>query len=208
MWVEPSAPKLALQSRISRRSAIAISPAPPKDTGQCLLFFARGVLIGTVHRLARASLSPSGPSPLPRSSPRIPPVVPLIPHQRYYGGDTEGLAPGQQGERGHLGRRDAGPVVASWQSFSRIHLAARHFRYRRFPASRLRPIVAGAPNRYPGFSHAWLVVEYGASGSISAGHAPKLHPTFPFQKLVCVPDQRNFRNSLGSSPAPGVRTGS
>src|ERR1039458_1868882 len=49
--------------------------------------------------------------------------------QRYYGGAPEGLAPGQQGERGHLGRQDAGPGVASWQSFSRIHLAARHFRY-------------------------------------------------------------------------------
>ena len=41
-------------------------------------FLARGVLIGTVHGLAEASLSPSGPAPSPRQPPRSLPVVPLI----------------------------------------------------------------------------------------------------------------------------------
>lgn len=38
-------------------------------TGQCPSFLARGVLIGTVHGLAEASLSPSGPAPSPRQPP-------------------------------------------------------------------------------------------------------------------------------------------
>ena len=97
--------------RISRRSAFAIPPGPPKDTGQCPQCFARGVLIATVHRLARASLPPSGPSPLSPYPHRIPNVVPLTPGLEVlrwgYGGDEGGLAPGQRGERGHLGRQDA-----------------------------------------------------------------------------------------------------
>src|ERR1035441_6880934 len=51
-------------------------PGPLKDTGKCPLQFAWGVLIGTVHRLGRASLSPSGPSAFPRSCPRSPTVSP------------------------------------------------------------------------------------------------------------------------------------
>src|ERR1022692_2385985 len=52
----------------------------------------RNAAIGTVHRLARASLSPCGPSPLPRSSPRIPPVVPLPPGLEVLGGGYGGTS--------------------------------------------------------------------------------------------------------------------
>ena len=157
--------------------------------------------------LARASLSPSGPSPLPPYRPRIPTVVPSIRDRGYYGGDTGGLAPGQQGEGGQLGRRDAGPGVASWQSYSRIHLAARHFRCPRFPASRLRPIVLGAPNPYSGFSQAWLAVEHEASGPISelVMHLSLILPP-PFNKLICDPAlyfRRCAQGALVSGPTPG-----
>ena len=49
----------------------------------------------------------------PPLMPPEPPRSTLDPDRGYYGETPEGLAPGQRGERGHLGHRDAGPMVAS-----------------------------------------------------------------------------------------------
>jgi hypothetical protein len=148
-----------------------------------------GVLIGTVYRLAKPSLSPSGPAPSPRQPPGSPPVVPLIGDKRYYGETPAGLAPGRQGERGHLGRREADPGVGSSQRFARIHLAARHFRGRgrRFLASGLRQIVAEAPNPYPGFSQAWLVVKDGVSGQSQSQSCTSASSYLPLSKADLRP---------------------